>query len=248
MDQTVTRPLAVGGARPAHSVRSQDVTLIVENMRCGGCMASVERALMAAPGVLNARVNLSAKRVAVHFDAQRTDVEHLTGALERAGFRAAEAAASREPGPRPADSDLLRRLGVAGFAAANVMLLSVSVWAGLASDMDRSAAELFHWLSALIALPAIVYAGQPFFRSAIAAIRAKRLNMDVPISLGIILASSMSLFQTIRGGNQVYFDAAITLTFFLLIGRYLDERARQGEGRGGEPARPEGADGDRNRG
>jgi Cu2+-exporting ATPase len=120
----------------------------------------------------------------------------------------------------------LRRLGVAGFAAANVMLLSVSVWAGLASDMDRSAAALFHWLSALIALPAIIYAGQPFFRSGLAALRAGRLNMDVPISLGIVLASGMSLFQTIRGGDQVYFDAAVMLTFFLLIGRYLDESVR----------------------
>ncbi len=85
------------------------------------------------------------------------------------------------------------------------------------------AAALFHWLSALIALPAIVYAGQPFFRSALSALRARRLNMDVPISLGIILASAMSLFRPCAGGDQVYFDAAVCSLFFLLIGRYLDE-------------------------
>jgi Cu2+-exporting ATPase len=127
---------------------------------------------------------------------------------------------------RAQSADLLRRLGVAGFAAANVMLLSVSVWAGLASDMDRPVQSLFHWLSALIALPAILYAAQPFFRSARAALVSGRLNMDVPISLGIVLASSMSLAQTMLGGEQVYFDAAIMLTFFLLIGRYLDESVR----------------------
>jgi Cu2+-exporting ATPase len=106
------------------------------------------------------------------------------------------------------------------------MLLSVSVWAGLASDMERSAQSLFHWLSALIALPAIAYAAEPFYRSAASALRARRLNMDVPISLGITLATAMSLYQTGRGSDQVYFDAAITLTFFLLIGRYLDEEVR----------------------
>ncbi|MEE8633556.1 MAG: heavy metal translocating P-type ATPase, partial [Methyloceanibacter sp.] len=201
-------------------------TLIVENMRCGGCMSAVEKALLAAPGVQSARANLSAKRVTAHYDAATTDPERLAATLERAGFKAAQAFDTRKETQASEASDLLRRLGVAGFAAANVMLLSVSVWAGLASDMDASAQTLFHWLSALIALPAIAYSGQPFFRSAVGAIRAARLNMDVPISLGIILATGMSLYQTMRGGDQVYFDAAIMLTFFLLIGRFLDESVR----------------------
>lgn len=232
MDKALRPQLKVVGGRESDAARfqatctQQNVTLIVENMRCGSCMTAVERALLAVPGVESARANLSAKRVAVRYDAQATDIERLTEALERAGFRAAEATYSPDETAAAQASDLLRRLGVAGFAAANVMLLSVSVWAGLASDMDRSAAALFHWLSALIALPAIVFSGQPFFRSAIGALRGGRVNMDVPISLGIVLASAMSLFQTIRGGDQVYFDAAIMLTFFLLIGRFLDESVR----------------------
>jgi Cu2+-exporting ATPase len=127
---------------------------------------------------------------------------------------------------REAERDLLRRLGVAGFAAANIMLLSVSVWSGAASDMEHSIQALFHWLSAMIALPAVAFAGQPFFRSAAAALGARRLNMDVPISLGVVLATAMSLFQTSRGSEQVYFDAAVSLLFFLLIGRFLDSRMR----------------------
>lgn len=204
----------------------ETVSLVVENMTCGACIGSVERCLSEIEGVTDARVNLSARRASVVFDAGRVGVQSLIDALAQAGFRAAEAVETSNDHDAARADDLLRRLGVAGFAAANVMLLSVSVWAGHASDMDASAAQLFHWLSALIALPAIAYAAQPFFRSAVDALRARRLNMDVPISLGISLASAMSLYQTIRGTSHVYFDAAIMLTFFLLIGRYLDQRVR----------------------
>src|SRR6185369_3442472 len=86
--------------------------------------------------------------------------------------------------------------------------------------------ELLHWVSALIAMPAIAYGGRPFFRSAYNALRHGRTNMDVPISIGVSLATGMSLFETITGGQYAYFDSAITLLFFLLVGRYLEERAR----------------------
>jgi hypothetical protein len=115
---------------------------------------------------------------------------------------------------------------VAGFAAANVMLISVSVWAGYVEDMSATTRHLLHWFSALIALPAIVYAGRPFYRSALAALAARRTNMDVPISLAVLLAAGMSLFETMEGGRYVYFDSAVALLFFLLLGRYLDCRAR----------------------
>jgi Cu2+-exporting ATPase len=215
------------GIAPAAAGRTDEAqvhaTLTVADMVCGTCITSVEDALTATPGVVTARANLGARRVAVTYDNERTDITKLVEALGKAGYRAAEIDPAAPDGR---DNDLLHRLGVAGFAAANIMLLSVSVWSGAASDMDHSVQSLFHWISALIGLPAIAYAGQPFFRSAAAALRGRRLNMDVPISLGIILATAMSLFQTIRGTEQVYFDAAVTLAFFLLIGRVLDERMR----------------------
>jgi Cu2+-exporting ATPase len=214
-------PRAIGRAVPP-----QTISLVVDSMHCGACMATVERTLRRLPGVADARVNLSAKRVSVTYDDTMTGPQSLIDALAREGYPAAPSVeTTSEQDARRAD-DLLRRLGVAGFAAANVMLLSVSVWAGAVSDMDETVASLFHWLSALIAMPSIVYAAHPFFRSAGVALKARRLNMDVPISLGIILATAMSLFQTMRGSHQVYFDAAIMLTFFLLIGRYLDEQVR----------------------
>ena len=201
-------------------------TLVADTMYCGTCMISIEDALAALPGVESARVNLTTKRVTVRYDASRTDVATFISALDAIGFPAGELMESREAETDARDRDFLKRLGVAGFAAANVMLLSVSVWAGLASDMSEAVRGLFHWLSALIALPAIAYAGQPFFRSARLALKGARLNMDVPISLGVLLATGMSLYLTVQGEEHVYFDAAITLLFFLLIGRYLDQSMR----------------------
>jgi Cu2+-exporting ATPase len=201
-------------------------TLVVENMTCGGCMRKVEAALAAVPGVAGARANLSARRVtAIHPDGSVSATD-LVDALSHAGYKSAPLTDEPDANAAGADRDLLKRLGVAGFAAANIMLLSVSVWSASSADMTPAVQALFHWLSALIALPAVAYAGQPFFRSAAQALRSRRVNMDVPISLGVLLATAMSLYQTTRGSHQVYFDAAVSLLFFLLVGRFLDQRMR----------------------
>jgi len=202
------------------------LTLAIENMHCGGCLKSVERAAMAVPGVTGARASLAAKRVTVSYDAKLAGEADLIAALEQAGFAAAPINLTAPSTDNERQSYLLRRVAVAGFAAMNIMLLSVSVWAGSAGDMDQSVKVLFWWLSALIALPTVVYAGQPFFSSALSALSGRRLNMDVPISLAIILATAMSVYQTIRIDDQVYYDAAVSLLFLLLIGRFLDESLR----------------------
>ncbi|MEZ5852274.1 MAG: heavy metal translocating P-type ATPase [Hyphomicrobiaceae bacterium] len=202
-------------------------TLAVEGMHCGGCMRKVEQALLKVPDVVAARANLSSRRVAVTLAGPMRSPDALIAALDAVGFKAsplAEETSAKEAGE---DRAYLRRLAVAGFAAANIMLLSVSVWSGVGNDMPASLQTLFHWLSAIIAVPAVAYAGQPFFTSARQALAGRRLNMDVPISLGVLLATGMSFYQTMRGSEQVYFDAAVTLLFFLLIGRYLDLTMRR---------------------
>jgi Cu2+-exporting ATPase len=225
MAHTLSMPEAA--AHAATPPAAAATTLAVEGMHCGGCMRKVEAALSVVPGVTSARANLSALRVTAMHRASAVSAADLVDALARAGFKAAELSYETAGDPaRAADRDLLKRLGVAGFAAANIMLLSVSVWSGAAGDLPASAQALFHWLSALIALPAVAYAGQPFFRSAGEALGNRRLNMDVPISLGVLLATAMSLYQTMHGSEQVYFDAAVTLLFFLLVGRTLDQRMR----------------------
>lgn len=220
----VRLPPRFGGAA-ATDVDISATTLIIENMHCGGCLKKVEAALSSVPGVITARANLSTRRAEISHKCGPSGTLAFTDALDAAGFKSSELAAGAALTATNADRDYLQRLAVAGFAAANVMLLSVSVWSG-GGDMSSAQQGLFHWLSALIALPAIGFAGQPFFRSAATALRAGRVNMDVPISLGVSLATLMSLYQTIRGTEQVYFDAAVTLLFFLLIGRALDARMR----------------------
>ena len=203
------------------------MTLTVGNVHCAGCIARIERTLRAEAGVTGARVNLGTRRLSLEWRAGETDPRKLMGIVAALGYPVAPFEAESADSPaHVAEKELLRSLAVAGFAAGNVMLLSVAVWAGAFSDMEAATRDLFHWLSALIALPAVVYAGQPFYAGAWRALRAGAMSMDVPISVGVILASAMSLFETVRGGEHAYFDAAVTLLFFLLVGRYLDLRAR----------------------
>jgi Cu2+-exporting ATPase len=199
------------------------VVLSLPGVHCAGCISAVERGLMALPGVRDARVNLTLKRAMIDA-APEVAPEALIAELARLGYEAHEL----DPGTLAATEtgregrDLLMRLGVAGFAMMNIMLLSVAVWSGA----EAATRDLFHWISGMIALPTVAFAGQPFFRSALSALRARRLGMDVPISLAIILASAISVYETTQSGRHAYFDAAVMLTFFLLAGRYLDHRTR----------------------
>ncbi|MGI9510274.1 MAG: heavy metal translocating P-type ATPase [Geminicoccaceae bacterium] len=208
---------AGGGFRELH--------LMVENVHCGGCLKTIEREIGKMPDVEHARLNLTTRRLAVHWAGPARREDEVVARLIELGYPARPYDPSSF-GSADADAEktLLRAMTVAGFASANVMLLSVSVWAG--TDMGEATRSLLHWFSALIVLPAVVYAGRPFFKSALTALAGRRTNMDVPISLAIILASAMSLFETIRGGEHVYFESAIMLLFFLLLGRFLDRRAR----------------------
>lgn len=200
-----------------------DVLLSLPGIHCAACIATVEEALMALPGVTMARVNLTLKRAQVQAAPQVTP-QALIAALARAGYEAHEldSGALSATQTDKAGRDLLMRLAVAGFAAMNVMLLSVAVWSGA----EGPTRDLFHWISAAIVLPAVGFSAQPFFANAWRALRVGQLNMDVPISLAIVLAIVTSLWETTLSGEHAYFDAAIALTFFLLAGRYLDHRTR----------------------
>jgi Cu2+-exporting ATPase len=209
-----------GAAGTAH------MTLAVEGVGCAGCIRKIEGGLKQLPGIVDARLNFTTRRLAVDWREDELDAADVIEAVERIGYRA------HPFEPERAETDeaqqarwLMKCLAVAGFATMNVMLLSVSVWSG--SDMTPLTRDFFHWLSALIALPAAGYAGQPFFQSALRAIRARHLNMDVPISLGVILALGMSVVETAAHAEHAYFDSAVMLLFFLLCGRYLDHAMRR---------------------
>jgi Cu2+-exporting ATPase len=212
----------------AHRDGTAHIDLAVEGVACGGCIRKIEGSVKALPGIVDARLNFANRRLAVDWREGEVDAAQVIATLARIGYRAhpfrperAELEEARHA------AFLMRCLAVAGFAAMNIMLLSVSVWSGNVTDMTPETRDFFHWLSALIALPAAAYAGQPFFRSAVAALRARRVNMDVPISLGVCLALGMSVVETIGHAEHAYFDSAVMLLFFLLCGRYLDHAMRR---------------------
>lgn len=189
-------------------------------IHCAACIGKIERGLHTLTGIQDARVNLSLKRLSI---IGQPDPDSVLSTLQTLGFEAHvldENALGQNTDS--VANGLLRRLAVAGFAMMNVMLLSVAIWSGAAN----ATRDLFHLLSAAIALPVIIYSAQPFYQNAWSALKVRKLNMDVPISLAIILATAMSLYETLNGGAHAYFDAAISLTFFLLIGRYLDHQTR----------------------
>jgi Cu2+-exporting ATPase len=215
-----------GYARQAGAGESE-LDLLVDGLDCPACVWLLESLLARNPAIVRARAHLSTRRLSMRWRGAPADANDHVGLIAALGFRPApyDVVATATAEDREA-RDLLRSLAVAGFAAANVMLLSVAVWSGHDGSMGDATRTLFHWLSAAIALPAVAYAGRPFFRSALAALKAGRTNMDVPISIGVMLACIVSLHETWAGEQHAYFDSAITLVFFLLIGRYLDRRAR----------------------
>jgi Cu2+-exporting ATPase len=200
-------------------------TLSVPDIRCGSCVAAVERALNAHAGIISARVNLTRKQATVVLETRDTDTTAIIETLAGLGYNAnhVDILETDHENTDIIGRSLLRAIAVAGFGAANIMLLSVAVWSGA----DGQTRETFHLISALIAIPVVSYAGQPFFKSAASVLKKGRTNMDVPISLGVIFALLLSLFEAFQGGEHVFFDAAVTLLLFLLAGRYLDHLMRQ---------------------
>jgi Cu2+-exporting ATPase len=210
-------------ARPLDSGRLE-LTLVVPQIRCGNCIANIERTLGSLPQVEQIRANLTTRRVNIIWQPANGSLEAVLEKLRELGFdhHPQDSDDKIEVSDKGTTRELLIAVAVAGFAAANIMLLSVSVWSGA----DAQTAQLFNLIAGLIAVPAVAIAGRPFFRPAFAAIRQRRVNMDVPISLAVLIALASSAYQSLIGGTEIYFDAAMTLLFFLLIGRLLDHTMR----------------------
>lgn len=215
------QPDAAGRAR---------LDLLVPDVRCAGCLGKVERAVQALPGVAQARVNLSQKRLSVEFQPGTADTGQVVETLERLGYpstpydpQQARRAHDRE------GRELILAMAVAGFGVMNTMMFSVPIWAGLfGQELGPATRTLMMWFSGAVGAPCALYAGLPFFRSAWRSLKARRANMDVPISVGVLLTLAISFSETILRGRDVYFDAAVSLLFLLLIGRWLEHRLRAG--------------------
>ncbi|ACG79217.1 cation-transporting ATPase, E1-E2 family [Phenylobacterium zucineum HLK1] len=202
--------------------------LLVRGARCAGCMSKIEREVQAVPGVASARMNLTSGKLAVAFKGASGDPAAVIGALEKLGYPAtpydpaqAQAAHDRE-GRR-----LILAMAVAAFGAMNTMMFSVPIWAGLfGQELGPATRTVMMWFSGAVGAPCAIYAGMPFFQSAWRSLKAGRANMDVPISIGVILTLVISFSETVLQGRDAYFDAAVSLLFLLLIGRWLDHQLR----------------------
>lgn len=206
--------------------RQNRLSLSVRGAKCGACLSRIEGAVSALPGIDSARLNLSSGRLDVAWTGP-LEAQRISAAISDLGYGVAPLnTGTDDDAHKKEEQSLLLAMGVAGFATANIMLLSVSVWGGH-GEMGEATRQGLHALSGVIALPTLIYSGRPFFRSALNVLKKRRTNMDVPISLALILAFSVSVAETIRGGEHAYFDAACMLLFFLLIGRFLDARVRR---------------------
>lgn len=204
---------------------STRLELLVRGARCAACIGKIETAMRAVRGVKSARLNLSTGKLAIETRAGAPATEDLISALDGLGYQAVlfdpgQALAGEEAEGRR----LAKALGVAAFGAMNVMMFTVPVWAG--ADMGEGIRTFLYWAAAIVATPCTLYAGMPFFESAWRSLRRGRANMDVPITIGVLLTLAVSFSETLQRGHEAYFDAAVSLLFLLLIGRYLDHQLR----------------------
>jgi len=203
--------------------------LLVKGARCAACLGKIERETAALPGVAAARLNLTTGKLTVAFHGLATaNPGAVVAKLESLGYPAAP----YDPGQAAEALDregrrLILCLAVAAFGAMNTMMFSVPLWAGLfGQELGPATRVVMQWWCALVATPCALYAGRPFFESAWRSLRAGRANMDVPISIGVLLTLAISFSETLLRGRDAYFDAAVSLLFLLLIGRWLDHQLR----------------------
>lgn len=218
----VVRPLGEG---------QREVLLLVDGIRCAACVWLIERALGAQPGVLSVQVNAAARRARVVWDPQRSDLAAILDALARTGYQALPLDAKALDDVRQRESrDALKRLLVAGFGAMQAMMYASAIYFGALGDIDAPTRAAMRWLGLLVATPVVLYAARPFFAGAWRSLRARSLGMDVPVAIAIALIYGASLVEALRGQGEVYFDSVSMFVFFLLVGRFLEMRARHRAG------------------
>jgi Cu2+-exporting ATPase len=204
------------------------LNLVVHGLHCGACVWLIENLLSRQEDVVKSRVNLTLKTLEIQWRGTAEYGNDLTGLIEKIGYKLlpADANAVAEFEKR-FDDKIFKAMAVAGFGAGNIMLFSFALWFDIDFKITGATRQFLHFISTIIALPVLIYSGRIFFVSAINSLKARVPNMDIPIAMAIILASAVSLLETIRGGKIIYFDSAVMLVFFLLIGRYLDLKARK---------------------
>ncbi|QFT54002.1 heavy metal translocating P-type ATPase [Microbulbifer sp. THAF38] len=209
----------------------QMAALLIGGITCAACVWLIEKHLGQLAGIEKVSVNASTQRAQIVFNPDQIQPSALFEALERIGYRPAPAtAANRESVIQSEHRAALRRLGVAGLGTMQVMMFAIALYFGAGSGDVGEFERYFRWVSLLVATPVVFYAARPFFSAALRSLRARHLSMDVPVSLAIGLAYGASFYATVFGTGEVYFESISMFTFFLLLGRTVEMRARHRAG------------------
>ncbi|GAA5217769.1 heavy metal translocating P-type ATPase [Corallincola platygyrae] len=205
-----------------------EAVLTVEGIRCAACAWLIEHQLGALEGVVRVTVNTTTHRLVLQWQPDALPLSDILTHIQTIGYKAVPF----QPGVEEADykkqfQKYLIRLGIAGLATMQVMMFAVGLYFGVFSDLDEEFRDLLRWTSMIMATPVILYSSLPFYRNAIIGLRAKHLNMDLPVSIALLLAYSSSAYATLTGTGEVYFESVSMFAFFLLLGRFLEMRARR---------------------
>lgn len=212
--------------------RSEDglrsINLSIEGMTCSACAWLIEQHLNRLPGVQLVQVNATTERVTIRWQPDSVKLSKLLQAIAELGYRALPfQAANQEQEFKQRRRYFVTRLGVAGLATMQVMMLAIGLYFGVVSDLDAELRQFMWWISLFMATPVLLYSAQPFYISAIRSIQAGRPNMDVPVTFALLSAYGASAYATFINEGEVYFESVAMFTFFLLVGRYFELLARQ---------------------
>ena len=219
----------------ADEASSKSASLILEGITCAACVWLNERHVNALPGVIDFSVNYSTHRARVQWDDSRIHLSDILKAITEIGYVAHPFDPGRQEAVQKKEkSAALRRLAVAGLGAMQVMMLAIAMYAGDYSGMDPGLRVFMRWVSLLLTLPVVFYSAAGFFTSAWRDLRRRHLSMEIPVSLAIGGAFAASVWSTVSGGAEVYFDSVCMFAFFLLTSRYLEMGARHRAGAAAE--------------
>ncbi|MDT3333772.1 heavy metal translocating P-type ATPase metal-binding domain-containing protein [Shewanella sp. SP1S1-7] len=206
----------------------ESVSLSIDGITCAACAWLIEHKVKQLTGVSQVLVNSTTQRAMISWDKRTVKLSDILGQISRIGYQAAPYQVDEQELNNKLNSrKFLLRLGLAGFATMQVMMFALALYTGYFTDLDVQYRDYFRWVSMLFATPVVLYSAQPFYFSAIRTLLSGKLNMDVSVSIAIGGAYVASCFATVNGTGEVYFESVSMFTFFLLLGRYFEQKARQ---------------------
>ena len=207
---------------------TREASLILEGITCAACVWLNEQYIAGLPGVIEVRVNYATQRAQVRWDESRIKLSEILQAIRKIGYRALPYNPDQQQeSHRRQRRQQQRRLAIAGLFGMQVMMLSISLYAGAWSGMERNFEQFFRWLNLGLTLPVMFYSATPFFQAAWRDLKRLRVAMDLPVSLAIAVAFASSAAATLSGRGEIYFDSVVMFVFFLSASRYFESMARQ---------------------